>query len=100
MLSCVASPSAAGTLKMSALPSSRITGPGSSTTSSALVLTEKPASGKVPRLSPPPKAHAPTWGAHFVGSVTEKASGLLYQPYQSPFVAEGDMFIANSASIP
>ena len=85
---------------MSALPSSRITGPGSSTTSSAFVFTVKPASGSVPRLRPAPKAHAPSFGVHLNVSATLKAVGFLYQPYQSPRVASGAMFIAKSPSRP
>src|SRR5690606_23973313 len=99
--------SGVGGLKISAVPCSRITGPGSRTTRSALVLTVNPASGSVPIVSPAPKAHAPASGDHLFGSSTVNASGTcLYQPYQSPFrtvgsspagqpllVTTGDMFI-------
>ena len=107
-------PKAAGGARMSAVPCRRITGPGRSTTSSAFVFTEKPASGRVPRLSPAPNAQAPGSGDHLNGSVTEKTSGTSrYQPYQSPLstvvpspsgtsacVTRGDMFMANRPSSP
>ena len=99
--SWVALPSSAGALKMSALPSISTTGPGRSTTSSALVLTEYPASARVPMLSPAPNAHAPGAGDHLSGSVTWKTSGtFLYQWYHSPSRAVGIMFMANRACMP